>query len=120
MKVLRGPSSNPNQSLTNPFPEKGYFFWEWRGGDRIQPCGSGDWFNPPYFPDGVDRDYIPTPSKLFFSWRFPLLNWQGYFGAKAFGVDNEAYKQWMCEPQEVYPGSVAIMMFSLRPFASIK
>jgi hypothetical protein len=126
MKVIRGASSNPDQQVYKPFPTPGpkwwnqFFFWEWRGGDRIQPIGSGDWFNPPYFPKGFQRDYIDTPSKLFFCWRFPALNWAGYFGAKGFGVEDEAYKHWMCPPEEVYPGSQAIMMMSIRPFASVE
>lgn len=119
MKVLRGKSSNPEQSATNPFPEKGNYFWEYRGGDFIQPIGKGDWFNPPYFPDGVERKYYPEPTQFFCSWRVPLLNWQGYFGAKIFGVDSPAYGEWMCSPDEVYEGSQAFM-FSVRPFARIE
>lgn len=126
MIVLRGSSSNPAQPVYKPFPVPGpkwwnqYFFWEWRGGDRIQPIGSGDWFHPPYFPQGVARDYIDTPRKLFVCWRFPALHWAGYFGAKCFGVSEPAYKEWMCDPKEVYEGSYAIMMFSIRPFAKVE
>lgn len=127
MKVLRGSSSNPEQPLTTPFPVAGskwwnkYLFWEFRGGDYLHPRGSGDWFNPPYFPDGVDYKYFYEPTKLFVSWKIPFLNWQGYFGAKAYGVDSIAYKEGICKdfPREVYDGSYAFMT-SIRPFASIK
>lgn len=109
MKVIRGRSSNPNQSATNPFPEKGWFFWEYRGGDFIQPQGKGDWFHPPYFPNGVEHKYFPEATELFVSWKIPFLGRQGYYGAKIFGVDSDAYKEWMCKPEEVYEGSQAIM-----------
>lgn len=120
MKVIRGFSTNKNQNLMSPFPDKGFFFFELRGGDYLQPNGKGDWFHPPYFPDGVTRKYFGKAVCPFISWQIPLLNWKGYFGAKAYGVDSDAYKEGICKdfPEEVYSGSQAFMT-SARFFAKI-
>lgn len=42
---------------------------------------------------------------LWTTWN--LFGWRGYFGAKIYGVDSEAYKNWI-DPKEVYNGSYAI------------
>lgn len=127
MKVIRGSSSNPSQPLTSPFPVEGekwwnkYLFWEFRGGDYLHPLGKGDWFNPPYFPMGVQRWTYNEPTELFVSWRIPFTNIGGYFGAKAYGVDAPAYKEGICVdfPEEVYDGSYAFML-SIRPYATLQ
>lgn len=59
--------------------------------------------------------FIPGP---FISYRYN--NRFGYWGSKPFGVDNEPYGHWMCDPKEVYSGSLAIMLSSIRPFATGK
>lgn len=115
MKVLRGWSTKPEQQLTSPFLENNGIFIEFRGGDFCHPKGStGNWFTPPYFTE-VIRKYFSKPIIPFISYR--IGNKGGYFGAKAYGVDSEAYKNWL-PPEEVYDGSYAIM-FSIRPFATI-
>lgn len=111
MKVLRGWSTNKDWPLVKPFLEKSGIFVEFRGGDFIFPKGKGEWFKPPYFPKGVFRSFLTWPWLPFITIR--IGNWGMYFGAKAFGVDAPAYKEWMCDPAEVYDGSQAIM-FSIR------
>lgn len=44
-----------------------------------------------------------TPG-LFISWN--LWGWRGYLGAKVYGADSPTYT-WL-QPEEVYPGSLAI------------
>ena len=138
MRIIRDLSSNPSRPATDPVLEENGLFIEFRGGDYCHPRGSGDWFKPPYF-KSVARFYWPLTLTylvalwwvyasiclwwplffchlinpgLFISWRTP---WKaGYWGAKIYGVDSEAYKNWLPE-NEVYAGSQALM-FSIRPF----
>lgn len=79
-----------------------------RWGDVCHPLGTGDWFNPPYF-SRVLRFYSHFPLP-WVTWN--LWGWRGYCGAKIYGADNEAYKQWM-KPEDVYDGSLALH-FSIR------
>jgi hypothetical protein len=46
--------------------------------------------------------YLPLP---FVAWN--LWDWRGYLGAKVYGVDSDAYKNWI-DPNAVYDGSQAI------------
>ena len=115
MKIFRGLSTNRAQPATSPFPLKSGIFIEFRGGDFCHPAGSGDWFKPPYFAK-VYRRFISWPVVPFVSWRFGKR--AGYIGAKIWGVDSPAYKNWLPE-HEVYDGSQAFMI-SIRPFATLE
>ncbi len=105
MKVIRGFSTNADQPLTSPFRKKNGIFIELRGGDYYCPIGEGSWFSPPYF-EKISRRYFKRAWLPFISIR--IGSWGCYFGAKAYGVDSPAYKNYMDE-NEVYPGSVALM-----------
>jgi hypothetical protein len=109
-------------------------------GPHKNPDGSSRWFSFPYF-QYVIRFYlrwwmtvlgwvaIASAACWLSAWCLVLLLFVpgpyiayrfgdrfGYWGSKAFGVDNEPYKYWMCEPKEVYDGSIALMLSSIRPF----
>ena len=119
MKVLRGFSTDKNQSSTSPFRDRNGIFLEFRGGDFCHPdfwhpFSGGKWFVPPYFKT-VTRFFLKWPIFPFISYR--LGNRVGYAGAKIYGVDSQAYKLWL-PPSDVYEGSQAIM-FSIRPFAKV-
>ena len=58
--------------------------------------------------------WLLTPGK-FIAWR--LNNRSGYIGSKVYGVDPPIYATWLCAPEEVYDGSLA-MCLSIRPFAN--
>ena len=58
--------------------------------------------------------WLLTPGK-FIAWRFDKRS--GYAGSKVYGVDPPIYATWLCAPEEVYDGSLA-MCFSIRPFAN--
>jgi len=58
--------------------------------------------------------WLLTPGK-FIAWRFN--NRSGYAGSKVYGVDSPVYKTWLCAPEEVYDGSLA-MCLTIRPFAN--
>jgi len=120
MKVLRGLSTDKSQPLTSPFRDRNGIFIEFRGGDFChpqfwRPWVNEYWFESPFFTK-VTRFFLKWPIFPFISYRFG--NRAGYFGAKAWGVDNEAYKNWL-PLEDIYTGSEAIM-FSIRPFATIK
>ena len=51
------------------------------------------------------------------TWRWPGTNRGGYLGFKLYGVDAEAYKNWI-SPEEVYEGSQAVCL-TVRPFANL-
>lgn len=114
MRVIRGLSTNKDQPSTAPFRKTSGIFIEFRGGSFCHPLGQGDWFKPPYF-ERVLHFFLGWPIIPFISWR--IGNRGGYFGAKIYGVDSEAYKNWL-PAEEVYDGSQAIM-FSIRPFANL-
>lgn len=59
--------------------------------------------------------WLLTPGK-FIAWRWDKRG--GYAGSKVYGVDAPVYKAWLCEPVEVYEGSLASCL-SIRPFASL-
>lgn len=115
MKVSRGFSTHPQHPITAPFLSSGGLMVEFRGGDFCHPLGAGDWFKPPYF-EKVARFFVRFPVLPFISYR--IGNRAGYFGAKAYGVDSPEYKNWL-PAEDVFDGSQAIM-FSIRPFATIK
>jgi len=75
-----------------------------RWGDVCHPLGTGDWFKPPYF-TRILRFWCPFPILPWISWN--LWGWCGYLGAKIYGADSEAYKNWM-PAEDVYEGSQAI------------
>jgi hypothetical protein len=78
----------------------------WRGGDVIRPIG-GNWMSEPW-PKRVLHFFCPLRVLPLVRWRFgtehPTV---GYAGFKAFGVDLEAYKNWM-PGEHVHDGSVAL------------
>ena len=105
MKVF-GWASN-KQSWSKPFPAKSKgLYLSFRGGDVIRPYGSGNWFAEPFY-----RTYWRWHCKYavlpFFSCRWGRYGM--YIGAKCFGVDHEAYKNWL-PPEEVYDGSRALAL----------
>jgi hypothetical protein len=94
----------------------GSWYFEWRGGDVVRPFG---WDNWAWFGREEDK-IVPFPRnvlRIFIPWRIlPFITWGsgvvpfsngGYLGFKAFGVDNEEYKNWL-PASEVYDGSVAL------------
>ncbi len=92
-----------DEGITNPKRSVWGVTFALRWGDVCHPLGQGDWFAPPYF-SRVLRfwSYSPLP---FIAWN--LWGWRGYLGAKVYGVDSDAYKNWI-NPEEVYDGSQAI------------
>jgi hypothetical protein len=92
-----------DEGITNPKRSVWGITFALRWGDVCHPLGQGDWFKPPYF-SRVLRfwSYFPLP---FVAWN--LWGWRGYLGAKVYGVDSPAYKNWIA-PDEVYDGSLAI------------
>lgn len=119
MKVERGLSTDNSHPLTNPFPLSSGIFFELRGGNICDPILGTffgyQWFGPK-FPKYVWKAFCKFKVLPFLSWRFG--NRGGYIGFKAYGVDSEAYKNWI-DPSEVYEGSYA-MCLTFRPFASLK
>jgi len=115
MKVLRGFSTHLDQPLTSPFLDSNGLFIEFRGGDFCDPIDGGQWFGPKY-PKRILRFFLKYQVLPFISYRIGKR--AGYIGAKAYGVDSEAYKNWMPEGS-VYKGSQALC-FSMRPFATMK
>lgn len=106
MQISRVWSTDPQHSPTDPFPPDGkHFYFALTKGDVLEPLALGsNWFSPPY-PKRVLRfnSRLPLP---FFSWRFGSL--MGYAGFKVYGVDAPAYKEWLCDPVDVYAGSLAM------------
>ncbi len=99
-----------DEGITNPKRSTFGVTLALRWGDVCHPLGQGDWFNPPYFSKVLRfYSYIPLP---WISWN--LFGWRGYAGAKIYGADSGAYKNWM-RPEDVYPGSLALH-FSARLF----
>jgi hypothetical protein len=92
-----------DEGITNPKRSVWGVTLALRWGDVCHPLGSGDWFKPPYF-SKVLRFYSYIPL-LFITWN--LWGWKGYLGAKVYGVDSPAYKNWI-SADEVYEGSQAI------------
>ena len=115
MKAIRGWSSNPDRSLTDPLLESNGLFVEFRGGDFLDPIDGGKWFGPDY-PRKFLRFFLRFPLVPFISWRIGNLG--GYIGAKAYGADSDKYLEWMPEGT-VYNGSQALC-FSFRPFANLE
>lgn len=60
--------------------------------------------------------WIACPGK-FFAWRWDDRG--GYFGSKIYGVDAPIYANWLCDPSEVYPGSLAFCQ-SIRLCANLE
>ena len=104
-------------SSGEPLPLQNYTFRDrpgidisWRGGDVLWPL-DGKWFEPPY-PRWVIRFRLRWRILPFIRWNLPWLRSVGYFGFKAYGVDDERYLNWM--PAEIVrKGSVALT-FSAR------
>ena len=109
MKVTRGYCTDETQELKNPRPPVGKrFYFALHGGDLCDPVGVGtNWFSPPY-PTQIKRKFYDKNILPFFSWR--IGTHQGYLGYKPYGVDSPAYKDWLCDPKEVYAGSVALCL----------
>lgn len=107
-------TTSPAQPPTDPFRQSFGITLALRGGDICHPLGVGDWFKPPYFKE-VFRFWLEWPIAPYITWR--VGNCGGYIGAKIYGVDSEAYRNWL-PPSEVYVGSLA-MMFSIRLWAKL-
>lgn len=99
------------EPLTKPYPSKTGVIVRVLGGNVVYPWGDGDWFAPPYFAS-VLKFFMPIPIMPFFSVRIGRFGF--YIGAKVFGVDSPAYGNWMCDPSDVYEGSMAMMLCSIR------
>ena len=121
MKVEVLYRNDPERPLTDPVVEKDgrkFVFRLYRGSicDPILGTLFGyKWFEEPY-PKYVLKvnSKIPLP---FISFKWPFLNRGCYLGWKVYGVDSEAYKNWI-DPTEVYNGSQA-MCLTIRPFANL-
>lgn len=74
-----------------------------RGGDVVRPL-NGQWFGPKY-PTKYLHFFVPFRILPFIS--FKIGRFGMYCGFKVFGVDPEAYKNWL-PVEEVYDGSVAL------------
>lgn len=116
MKIATFYRNDPERGDTDPLPELGgrKFVLRVYSGDVCDPF-FGNWFTPPW-PKFVLRfkfQFLP-----FVAWKWPFTNKAGYIGFKLYGVDAEAYKNWL-PADEVYPGSQAVC-FSVRPFATIE
>jgi hypothetical protein len=108
MRVIRGYCTNKSQPLTSPFPVLGWWYFALHGGDVLEPIGAGtNWFAPPY-PKHVWHWFFRRAILPFFSWRVGSLC--GYIGAKPYGVDAAAYRDWLCDPAQVYDGSQALCL----------
>lgn len=114
--------NDPERPLDDPVPEPGgrKFIFRLYSGDWLDPALSwgSNWFHPP-FPKVVLHLNVKWPVLPFVAWKWPFMDRAFYGGWKRYGVDSEAYKQWLCKPEEVYPGSKALCL-SIRPFARIK
>lgn len=122
MKVNCIYRNDPERGLTDPIPEltgRKFIFRLCTGDwlDPVWPLFGNSWFHPP-FPTKVlhINSKLPLP---FIAWKYPFVNKGGYLGWKIYGVDNDVYKEWLCDPVEVYDGSQALCL-SFRPFATIK
>lgn len=118
MKVTCHYRNDPERKLTDPLPEIGgrKFIFRLYSGDVCDPV-NGNWFKEP-FPTKVIRFFCKWPVLPFIAWKWPFVKKAGYIGAKLYGADPVAYKNWMPET-DVYPGSQAVC-FSIRPFASLE
>lgn len=94
----------PGEVTTNPKRETFGITFALRGGDVLHPLGQGDWFKPPYF-SRILRFWCPLPVMPWITWN--LFGWRGYLGAKVYGADSDAYKNWM-PAEDVCPGSLAL------------
>lgn len=108
--VVQGGASDEIEATT-PYPTANGFILRLMGGDVVHPLGDGDWFKPPYFAR-VLRFRVPLPVMPFFSVRIGRFGF--YIGSKVFGVDSPAYAAWMVPEDEVYEGSLAMMLCSIR------
>lgn len=102
-------TTSPDLPLTTPYRTTNGITLALRWGDVCHPLGStGNWFTPPYFTKVLRfYSYCPLP---FLTLKFG--GFRMYIGTKVYGVDSEAYKNWL--PAEVvYNGSQAIQ-FSIR------
>lgn len=111
MNVIRAISTMPDNPATSPFPIRNGLLAELRGGDVCDPVGVGtNWFSPP-FPKRVLRWRCRWPVLPYIACRWGRFGF--YMGWKIYGVDAPEYKDWLCDPAEVYAGSQA-MCFTIR------
>lgn len=111
MKIIRALSTRPDQPATSPFPLTNGVLFEMRGGDIAEPLAlKANWFSPPY-PERVFRYFLRWPLLPYVAVKWGRFGF--YAGAKIFGVDSDAYKEWLCPPEEVYDGSLALC-FTIR------
>lgn len=121
MRVVCHYRNDPERELTDPLPELGgrRFIFRLYSGDWLDPIGIGtNWFEPP-FPQHVLHLRVRWPILPFIAWRWPFTKRGGYLGFKLYGVDVPVYGQWLCPPEEVYPGSQAVCL-TARPFANLR
>lgn len=121
MKITCLYRNDHERPIDDPLPEIGgrRFIFRILSGDWLDPIWppfGNNWFKPP-FPTKVL--HIKLPVAFFIAWKWPFFNKAGYLGWKTYGVDAKEYKEWLCDPSEVYDGSQALCL-SFRPFASIK
>ena len=108
---------DPDRGDTDPMPDEASGFrWVHRvySGDYCDPL-FGNWFYPPW-PRVLLRWQVKRAH--FFAWRIPLgfgWHWMGYAGFKLYGVDSDAYLNWLPD-RAVYRGSRAFCL-SFRPFS---
>jgi hypothetical protein len=117
MNVTCAFRTDPERDLTDPVLEIGgaVFVVRLYAGDICDPYG-GNWFSPPW-PTRVWRWFSKYPILPFVAWRWPNTTRGGYLGFKLYGVDQEAYKNWL-PAADVYPGSLAVCL-TCRPFADL-
>lgn len=121
MKITILYRNDTERPLTDPLPELGgrKFIFRLYSGDICDPVLGTlfgyQWFGPNY-PKYVWRTTTKVPLP-FIAFKWPFINKACYFGFKVYGVDSEAYKNWL-PPEEVYDGSQAVCL-TIRPFATI-
>lgn len=114
VEIVRRSKSDEGRSPTQPFPATDGFIWRLVRGDYCDPILDPDgWFGAT--PPKVLLRYRFTQLALpFFAWKIGF--WRGYCGAKVFGVDSPAYRDFLPE-KDVEVGSQAFCL-SARLFST--
>ena len=106
---------------TAPWRTTNGISFDLRFGDVVQPLalspknpdGSSAWYFPPYFRRWL-RFYVRLPILPWISIRVGRFGM--YAGAKCFGVEpaETSYLGWFAKPDDLAPGSKALMLFTMR------
>ena len=109
-----------SKPTTKPYRVTNGITFDLRGGDVVQPLaltvknpdGTSVWYTPPGF-KRVLHFWMPLPLLPWLSARFGRFG--VYMGAKCFGMDLPEYPDTLHVSEgEIYEGSKAIMLFTMR------